>query len=85
MVVSVLVPLTPLTVIVYAPIGAIAATAKAKVEVPGPVIEAGLKVAVTPTGWPEANKLMAESKPPVTVEVIVDVARVPCTTKSAVG
>jgi hypothetical protein len=77
---SVRVPLTPLTVIAYVPMLVVEATARVRVEVPGPVIEAGLKVAVTP-----ADKLMAESKAPVTVEVIVDAPLLPCTTKTEAG
>jgi hypothetical protein len=41
------------------------------VEVPEPVMELGLKEMVTPDGWPEADKETAESKPPVTAEVMV--------------
>lgn len=33
---------------------------------PGAAIEAGLKLTVTPEGWPVALKLIAESKPPET-------------------
>jgi hypothetical protein len=43
------------------------------VEVPAPVIEVGLKVTVTPAGWPVADKEMPEAKPFNTVLVIVDV------------
>ena len=84
-VISVVLPLTPLTVIGYVPIAVVNATAGVSVEVPGPVIEAGLKVAVTPAGWPEADKLTMESKPPATVEVMVDSPLLPCTTTTAVG
>ena len=47
-------------------------------EVPAPVIEVGLKLTVTPVGWPVADKEMAESKPFSTVLVIVEVAEPPC-------
>lgn len=40
-------------------------------EVPAPVMEAGLKAMVTPEGSPDAVSAMAESKPPVTVLVMV--------------
>jgi hypothetical protein len=43
------------------------------VEVPAPVIEVGLKVTVTPVGWPLADKEIAESNPSVTVLVMVEV------------
>lgn len=33
---------------------------------PGAAIEAGLKLTVTPEGWPVALKLIAEVKPPET-------------------
>ena len=55
------------------------------VEDPAPVIEAGLKVTVTPVGWPVADKEIAESKPPVTVVVMVDVPELPCATESEEG
>jgi hypothetical protein len=41
------------------------------VEVPAPVIEVGLKVMVLALPSPVADKVIAESKPPVTVVVIV--------------
>ena len=59
-------------------------TAKVTVDVPAPVIEAGLKATVTPVGWPVAVNAMPELKPFVTVLVIVDVPEPPCTTESAV-
>jgi hypothetical protein len=34
-----------------------------------PAMEAGLKLTVTPAGWPLAVKATAESKPPETVAV----------------
>ena len=55
------------------------------VEVPDPVIEVGLKTTVTPVGWPAAVKETAESKPPVTVLVMVDVPELPCATETEVG
>ena len=41
------------------------------VEEPAPVIDAGLKVIVTPEGCPDAERVMVPSKPPVTVLVMV--------------
>ena len=55
------------------------------VEVPAPVIEVGLKPTVTPVGWPVADKEMAESNPPVTVLVIVEVPELPCATETEAG
>ena len=49
------------------------------------MIEVGLKATVTPVGWPVADKEMAESKPPVTVLVIVEVPLAPCATVTEAG
>ena len=40
---------------------------------PGAAIVAGLKVTVTPLGWPEAESAIAELNEPVTAVVTVDV------------
>ena len=61
----------PVIVMVCVPVVARRETVMRIVEVPAPVMELGLKVMVTPEGWPEADKETAESKPPVTVEVMV--------------
>ncbi len=55
------------------------------VELPAPVIDVGLKLTVTPEGWPVADKVMAESKPPETLVVIVDVPLLPCSTETEPG
>ena len=55
------------------------------VEVPAPVIEVGLKLTVTPDGWPVAVKEMTPLKPPVTVLVMVDVPAWPCATETEDG
>lgn len=55
------------------------------VEVPAPVIELGVKVMVTPRPSPEADKAIAELKPPVTVVAIVEVPELPCAILSEVG
>ena len=55
------------------------------VEVPAPVIEVGLKVTVTPVGWPLADKLIAPSNPPVTELVMVEVPILPCATVTEDG
>jgi len=80
-------PPTPLTVIVYVPVAVVEATVMVMVEVPEPgaAIEVGLKPTVTPDGWPVADRAIAESKPPETVVVMVDVPLLPCTTETEVG
>lgn len=57
------------------------------VEVPDPgaAMEVGLKLTVTPLGWPLALKATAESNPPDTAVVIVDVPLLPCNTETDVG
>jgi hypothetical protein len=63
------------------------ATAILMVEVPEPgaAIGVGLKVTVTPAGWPLAVRASAELNPPVTEVVIVDVPLTPCATETEVG
>ena len=65
----------------------VGATARVRVEVPEPgaAIDVGLKVAVTPVGWPVADKAMEELKPFATAVVIVDVPLMPCATETEVG
>jgi len=65
------VPLVPFIVMVWVPSAALRLAVILIVEVPAPVIELGLKLMVTPLGCPVADNEMAESKPPVTVVVIV--------------
>ena len=67
------------------PVAAEESTVKVRVELPAPVMDAGLKPAVTPVGWPDAVKLIAESKLFTTVEVIVDVPLLPCATETELG
>ena len=55
------------------------------VDVPAPVIDVGLKATVTPEGCPEADSVIAESKPPETVLVIVEVPLFPCATETLLG
>jgi hypothetical protein len=52
---------------------------------PGAAMDVGLKLTVTPAGWPLAVKATAEEKPPETVVVIVEVPLLPCTTETEVG
>ena len=49
------------------------------------MIDVGLKLTVTPDGWPVADKAMTPLKPPVTVLVIVDVPAWPCATETEDG
>lgn len=55
------------------------------VEVPAPVIELGLKLTVTPDGWPVADREITPLKPPVTVLDIVEVPAWPCATETEAG
>ena len=84
-VVSVVPPEVPFTVMGYTPVAVVPATAIVMVEVPVPVIEVGLKVTVTPVGWPVADNVTGELKPPVVVLVMVEVPDLPCTTDTEVG
>ena len=81
--ISVMLPEIPATLILYVPMTVDEPTVIVMVEVPAPVIEVGLKVTVTPVGWPVADKEMPEAKPFVTVLVIVDIPELPCTMESA--
>jgi hypothetical protein len=47
------------------------------VEVPVPVIDVGLKVTVTPAGWPLADSTTGVLKPPVVVLAMVEVPEEP--------
>lgn len=69
------------------PVGADAAAAMVIVEFPWPgaAIEAGLKLTVTPLGWPVADNATAESNPEAMTLVIVEVTLKPSTTETEVG
>ena len=71
----------------YVPIGVVEATEMFIVEAPEPgaATEVGLKVTVTPVGWPVADKAIDELKPFSTAVVIVDVPVLPLTAKTEVG
>jgi len=78
-------PEVPVTVMLYVPVTVDEATAIVMVEVPAPVIEVGLKLTVTPVGWPVADKVTAESKPPVTTLLMVELPELPCATETEAG
>jgi len=84
-VVCVMLPLMPVTVIVYGPGVTLEPTVKVRVEVPAPVMDVGLKPTVTPDGWPDALRLIAEEKPPAMVLVIVDPPLLPCAAETDVA
>ena len=73
-VVCVVLPLVPVMVTVRVPVVARRLVVIFMVEVPAPVMELGLKLMVTPLPSPEADKEIAESKPPVTAVVMVTLA-----------
>jgi hypothetical protein len=52
---------------------------------PGAAIDDGLKVTVTPAGWPLADKAIAELKPPATLVEMVEVPELPAATETEVG
>lgn len=68
-------PPLPVMVMVRDPVLAfrLASTVIVEVPEPGAAIELGLKLTVTPLPSPEADKLIAESNPPETAVVIVEV------------
>jgi hypothetical protein len=74
-------------VMVRLPVLALLLAVNVTVDVPDPgaAIDVGLKLTVTPDGWPVADKATAELKPPETVVVIFDVALLPCVTETEVG
>lgn len=87
MVVCVTPPPLPVMVIVREPVLALLLTVTVTVEVPEPgaAMELGLKLTVTPLPSPEALKRIAESKPPETAVVIVEVPELLLATLSDVG
>ena len=80
-------PDVPVTVMVYVPAAVEEATFIVIVEVPEPgaAMELGLKLTVTPDGWPLADKATAELKLPMIVLVIVEVPVLPCATERDAG
>lgn len=81
----VMLPLVPVTVMVYVPVAAPEATVKVNCEVPAPVMEVGLNAAVTLDGRLDADSPIDASKPPETVVVMVEVPELPWTTETDAG
>lgn len=75
------------TVTFTAPVVAVLLAVRVRVELPlpGAAMEAGLKLAVTPAGNPEADSATAELKPPLTVVEMVLVVELPWVTLSKLG
>src|ERR1700704_2537903 len=69
------------------PMVAVLLAVRVRVELPPPgaAMEAGLKLAVTPAGNPEAVNATAALNPPLTVVEIVLVPEAPCVTVNDVG
>ncbi len=63
----------------------LAENVRVELPLPGAPIDAGLKLAVTPAGRPDAEREIAELKPPVTLVEIVVLPELPCVTDKLVG
>jgi hypothetical protein len=63
----------------------LAENVRVELPLPGAAMEAGLKLAVTPEGNPEADKDTAEVNPPLTVVEIVLLPELPCATERLAG
>lgn len=85
--VCVMLPPVPVTVMVYVPVAVPVATASVAVDdpEPGAAMDVGLKLTVTPLGWPLADKATAASNPPDIVVVMVEVPLLPTATETEVG
>jgi hypothetical protein len=57
----------------------------AELPLPGAAIGLGVKLTVVPAGTPAADKLIALSKPPLMVVLMVDDPWFPCTTLNPAG
>jgi len=80
-------PPVPVMVMVLVPVLALLLTVSLRVDVPEPgaPMDVELKLAVTPDGRPLADKATAESKPPETAVVIVELPELPLDTVRVVG
>ena len=69
------------------PLIAVLPTVNVNVELPlpGAAMDAGLKLAVTPVGSPDAERDTAELKPPETAVDIVVLPELPCITERLAG
>src|SRR6478609_3216188 len=86
-VVCVTVPPVAVTVTFTVPVVAVLLAVNVSVELPlpGAAMDAGLKLAVTPAGKPEADNDTAELKPPLTVVETVELPEVPWVTDKLAG
>jgi len=80
-------PPVAVTVTFTVPVVAVLLAVRVNVEVPlpGAAKDAGLKLAVTPAGNPDADNETAELKPPLTVVVTVELPELPCVTLNEAG
>jgi hypothetical protein len=80
-------PPLAVTVTLEVPVIAVLPTLNVNVELPPPgaAIDAGLKLAVTPVGNPDAERDTAELNPPVTDVEIVVLPEFPCVTERLAG
>ncbi len=74
-----------MTVTWYVPAGVLDAVEMVSVELPAPVIDVGLKLAVAPLGKPLAESETVCAEPLVTAVVMIDVPEAPCCSESDVG
>jgi hypothetical protein len=86
-VVCVTAPPVAVTVTFVVPTVAVLLAVNVSVELPPPgaAMEAGLKLAVTPAGRPEADSAIAELNPPLTVVEMPELPDVPCATDKLLG
>ena len=83
--VCVIPPPVPVMVTFTVPVAAVLLAVRVRLEVPGVPTEAGLKLAVTPEGRPEADNETVELKPPSAEVETVTPAELPCVTETLEG